>query len=177
MHDLVIRGGTLVDGTGAPPRQGDLALDQGLITAVGGEVGPGTREIDATGLLVTPGFVDVHTHYDGQVSWDALMEPSIYHGVTTVVMRNCGVGFAPCRTDEDSRTFLLNLVEAVEDIPNEALSVGIDWAWETFPEWVHSPLLIPSPSISLPAFFNEPAAAPSACQANAIFEIPFKIPF
>jgi N-acyl-D-aspartate/D-glutamate deacylase len=134
MHDLVIRGGTLVDGTGAPPRQGDLALDQGLITAVGGEVGPGTREIDATGLLVTPGFVDVHTHYDGQVSWDALMEPSIYHGVTTVVMGNCGVGFAPARPDRHD--WLIGLMEGVEDIPGTALAEGLTWEWESFPEYL-----------------------------------------
>ena len=134
MHDLVIRGGTLVDGTGEPPRKGDLALDQGRITAVGGEIGPGTREIDATGLLVTPGFVDVHTHYDGQVSWDALMEPSIYHGVTTVVMGNCGVGFAPARPDRHE--WLIGLMEGVEDIPGTALAEGLSWEWESFPEYL-----------------------------------------
>jgi N-acyl-D-aspartate/D-glutamate deacylase len=95
MHDLVIRGGTLIDGSGGPARRGDVGIDDGRITALGEGVGAGKREIDADGLLVTPGFVDVHTHYDGQVSWDADLAPSVYHGVTTVVMGNCGVGFAP----------------------------------------------------------------------------------
>ncbi len=136
MHDLVIRGGTLIDGTGAAPRPGDLAIDDGRITAVGTGIGPGEREIDATGLLVTPGFVDVHTHYDGQVSWDALMEPSIYHGVTTVVMGNCGVGFAPARPDRHE--WLIGLMEGVEDIPGTALAEGLTWDWESFPEYLDS---------------------------------------
>ena len=134
MHDLVIRGGTLIDGTGTPGAIGDLAIDDGRISAVGGDVGPGRREIDATGLLVTPGFVDVHTHYDGQVSWDALMEPSIYHGVTTVVMGNCGVGFAPARPDRHE--WLIGLMEGVEDIPGTALAEGLTWDWESFPEYL-----------------------------------------
>ncbi|MBB82562.1 MAG: amidohydrolase [Deltaproteobacteria bacterium] len=134
MHDLVIRGGTLIDGTGSPGQRGDLAIDDGRITAVGVEIGPGEREIDATGLLVTPGFVDVHTHYDGQVSWDHLMEPSLYHGVTTVVMGNCGVGFAPARPDRHD--WLIGLMEGVEDIPGTALAEGLTWDWESFPEYL-----------------------------------------
>ncbi len=122
MHDLVIRGGTIVDGTGGPTRVGDVAVDNGKIVSVGGEAQPGQREIDASGLLVTPGFVDVHTHYDGQVTWDHLLEPSIYHGVTTVVMGNCGVGFAPAAPD--SHEWLIRLMEGVEDIPGTALAEG-----------------------------------------------------
>jgi len=136
MHDLVIRGGTLVDGTGGPTREGDVAIDDGRITQVGGEIGAGAKEIDATGLLVTPGFVDVHTHYDGQVSWDHLLEPSIYHGVTTVVMGNCGVGFAPARPDRHE--WLIGLMEGVEDIPGTALAEGLTWDWESFPEYLDS---------------------------------------
>ncbi|MGY8736173.1 MAG: N-acyl-D-amino-acid deacylase family protein [bacterium] len=134
MHDLVIRGGTLIDGTGEAGRRADVAIDDGLITAVGENLGPASEEIDATGLLVTPGFVDVHTHYDGQVSWDHLMEPSIYHGVTTVVMGNCGVGFAPARPDRHD--WLIGLMEGVEDIPGTALAEGLTWDWETFPEYL-----------------------------------------
>jgi N-acyl-D-aspartate/D-glutamate deacylase len=136
MHDLVIRGGTLVDGTGGPTRIGDVAIDGDRIVAVGGEIGAGKREIDASGLLVTPGFVDVHTHYDGQVSWDHLLEPSIYHGVTTVVMGNCGVGFAPAAPDRHE--WLIGLMEGVEDIPGTALAEGISWDWESFPEYLDS---------------------------------------
>ena len=136
MHDLVIRGGTLIDGTGGPSSIGDLAIEDGRIVAVGGEAGPAREEIDATGLLVTPGFVDVHTHYDGQVSWDHLLEPSIYHGVTTVVMGNCGVGFAPVRPDRHE--WLIGLMEGVEDIPGTALAEGLTWDWETFPEYLDS---------------------------------------
>ena len=136
MHDLVIRGGTLVDGTGGPTRKGDVAIDSGKIVSVGGKAGTGRREIDASGLLVTPGFVDVHTHYDGQVSWDHLLEPSIYHGVTTVVMGNCGVGFAPAAPDRHA--WLIGLMEGVEDIPGTALAEGISWDWESFPEYLDS---------------------------------------
>jgi N-acyl-D-aspartate/D-glutamate deacylase len=136
MHDLVIRGGTLIDGTGGPSSIGDLAIEDGRIVTVGGQAGPAREEIDATGLLVTPGFVDVHTHYDGQVSWDHLLEPSIYHGVTTVVMGNCGVGFAPVRPDRHE--WLIGLMEGVEDIPGTALAEGLTWDWETFPEYLDS---------------------------------------
>ena len=134
MHDLVLRGGTLVDGTGAPARAGDLAIDGGRISQVGGTAGAARREVDAAGLLVTPGWVDVHTHYDGQVTWDPYLTPSSWHGVTTVVMGNCGVGFAPARPDRHQ--WLIGLMEGVEDIPGTALAEGIDWQWESFPEYL-----------------------------------------
>ncbi len=134
MHDLVIRGGTVVDGTGAPARNADVAIDGDRISAVGSDVGPGRREIDATGLLVTPGWVDIHTHYDGQVTWDTHLTPSGWNGVTTVVMGNCGVGFAPVRPGKQE--FLIQLMEGVEDIPGTALAEGIRWEWETFPEYL-----------------------------------------
>jgi N-acyl-D-aspartate/D-glutamate deacylase len=134
MHDLVIRGGTLVDGTGHERFTGDLAIAGGRIAEVGRIAGHGRREIDASGLLVAPGFVDVHTHYDGQATWDALLAPSCWHGVTTVVMGNCGVGFAPVRPDQ--RDLLIRLMEGVEDIPGTALSEGIRWEWESFPEYL-----------------------------------------
>jgi len=134
MHDLVVRGGTLVDGTGAPARSGDLAIDGDRITSVGGHAGAGRREIDASGLLVTPGWVDIHTHYDGQVTWDPYLTPSSWHGVTTLVMGNCGVGFAPARRDRHD--WLIGLMEGVEDIPGAALAEGIQWDWETFPEYL-----------------------------------------
>ena len=133
-HELVIRNGTLVDGTGADRFTGDLAIDDGVITQVGGKAGAGSREIDADGAIVAPGWVDIHTHYDGQVTWDAEMAPSSWHGVTTIVMGNCGVGFAPARPDE--RDFLIELMEAVEDIPGTALHEGIDWQWESFGEYL-----------------------------------------
>ena len=134
MHDLVIRGGTVVDGTGAAPAPGDVAIDGGRITAVGRVDDLGTEEIDATGKIVTPGFVDIHTHYDGQVTWDPLLTPSTWHGVTTVVMGNCGVGFAPAKPDEHE--WLIGLMEGVEDIPGAALSEGMRWGWESFPEFL-----------------------------------------
>jgi N-acyl-D-amino-acid deacylase len=134
MHELVIRGGTVVDGSGAPPRQADVAIDDGTITAVASDVGAGRRQIDATGLLVTPGFVDVHTHYDAQATWDPFLTPSSWHGVTSVVMGNCGVGFAPAAPDRHE--WLIELMEGVEDIPGTALTEGIEWAWESFPEYL-----------------------------------------
>ena len=134
MHDLVIRNGTIVDGTGRPGFDGDLAVDAGLVTAVHDVPGRGRREIDAAGLLVTPGWVDVHTHYDGQVTWDPLLAPSSWHGVTTLVMGNCGVGFAPVRPGQED--FLIELMEGVEDIPGTALHEGIAWRWESFPEYM-----------------------------------------
>ena len=134
MHDLVIRNGTIVDGTGAAAFAGDVAVDGGVISAVGRVDAPGREEIDATGKLVTPGFVDVHTHYDGQVTWDPTLAPSSWHGVTTVVMGNCGVGFAPARPDRHE--WLIGLMEGVEDIPGTALAQGITWGWETFPEFL-----------------------------------------
>ncbi len=134
MHDLVIRGGTVVDGSGGKPFAADVAVDGGLITLVGKVDAKGREEIDASGLIVTPGFVDVHTHYDGQATWDAEMAPSSWHGVTTVIMGNCGVGFAPARPDRHE--WLISLMEGVEDIPGTALAEGMKWDWETFPEYL-----------------------------------------
>jgi N-acyl-D-aspartate/D-glutamate deacylase len=134
MHDLVIRNGTIVDGTGAGRFQGDIAIDGDRIAAVGKVDAKGRREIDAQGLIVTPGWVDIHTHYDGQATWDPLMAPSSWHGVTTAIMGNCGVGFAPVRPDQHD--FLIELMEGVEDIPGSALAEGIDWKWESFPEYL-----------------------------------------
>jgi len=134
MHDLVIRGGTVVDGTGAPRFVADIAIDGGIITAVGQISSAGREEIDATGHVVAPGFVDIHTHYDGQATWDSEMAPSSWHGVTTVVMGNCGVGFAPAK--KDKHDWLIGLMEGVEDIPGTALAEGMTWDWETFPEYL-----------------------------------------
>lgn len=134
MHDLVIRGGTVVDGTGAPARTADVAIDDDRITVVGRVPARGRAEVEADGALVTPGWVDIHTHYDGQVTWDDDPCPSAEHGVTTVVMGNCGVGFAPCPPDR--RDWLVGLMEGVEDIPGSALHEGISWEWETFPEYL-----------------------------------------
>ncbi len=132
--DLLIRGGTLIDGSGGEPRVGDVGIRDGKIVAVGDVSGDAERTIDATGLAVTPGFVDIHTHYDGQATWDPQLAPSCYHGVTTVVMGNCGVGFAPVRPDQHD--FLIQLMEGVEDIPGAALHEGIQWEWESFPEYL-----------------------------------------
>jgi N-acyl-D-aspartate/D-glutamate deacylase len=134
MHDLVIRKGTLVDGTGTARRVADIAIDADRITTVGGDIGRGYREIDAGGLLVTPGFVDIHTHYDGQATWDPYLTPSSWHGVTTVVFGNCGVGFAPVRKGAGS--YLINLMEGVEDIPGTVLSEGVKFDWESFPQFL-----------------------------------------
>ena len=134
MHDLVIRGGTIADGTGKPTRTADIAVDGSVITAVGEVDGGARRAIDADGLLVTPGWVDIHTHYDGQATWDPEVSPSGWHGVTTVVMGNCGVGFAPAR--DSDREWLIQLMEGVEDIPGTALAEGMSWNWETFGEYL-----------------------------------------
>jgi N-acyl-D-aspartate/D-glutamate deacylase len=134
MLDLLVRGGTLFDGTGAPRATGDVGIRSGRIAAVGRIDEPARRTIDADGLWVTPGWVDVHTHYDGQVTWDSLLTPSCWHGVTTVVMGNCGVGFAPVRPG--SHEYLIKLMEGVEDIPGTALAEGIRWEWESFPEYL-----------------------------------------
>jgi N-acyl-D-aspartate/D-glutamate deacylase len=134
MHDLLIQGGKLVDGTGDPARLADVAISDGRITEVGTDLGPARRTLDAEGKLVTPGFVDIHTHYDGQATWDALLTPTCWHGVTTAVMGNCGVGFAPVRPGQEK--FLIQLMEGVEDIPGSALSEGMKWGWETFPEYL-----------------------------------------
>jgi N-acyl-D-amino-acid deacylase len=136
MHDLVIRNGRIVDGTGQAAFGGDIAIDGGIIAGVGGKAGPGRREIDAAGLLVTPGWVDIHSHYDGQVAWDPYVSPSSWHGVTTVIMGNCGVGFAPVK--RGSEEFLLNLMDSVEDIPTATLAAGINFEWETFGEYLDS---------------------------------------
>mgnify|MGYP003333515364 FL=1 len=133
-HDLVIRNGKIIDGSGSKPFFGDIAIDDGIITSVGKIKSSGKKELDAKGNLVTPGWVDIHTHYDGQVSWDPYLTPSSWHGVTTAVMGNCGVGFAPVRPGDES--FLIQLMEGVEDIPGSALHEGIDWDWETFPEFL-----------------------------------------
>ncbi len=141
MHDLVIRNGTVVDGTGAPRFEGDVAVDGGKITRVGDVSERGKREVDAKDQLVLPGWVDVHTHYDGQVTWDPLLQPSSGHGVTTLVMGNCGVGFAPVRPGAES--FLIELMEGVEDIPGTALHEGIDFKWESFPEYLDALAAMP----------------------------------
>jgi N-acyl-D-aspartate/D-glutamate deacylase len=133
-YDLVIRGGMVVDGTGAEPRRADVAVKDGVIAAVGKVDGAGREEIDAAGLLVTPGFVDLHTHYDGQAIWSQRINPSSSHGVTTVVMGNCGVGFAPCRPKD--RELLCSAMEGVEDIPGVVMKEGLTWSWETFPEYL-----------------------------------------
>src|SRR6201991_2308224 len=132
--DLVIRGGTIADGSGGDPVEGEVALKDGRISEVGKVSGKGKEEIDARGKLVAPGFVDVHTHYDGQVTWSQDITPSSQNGVTTAIMGNCGVGFAPCKPDDHLR--LIQLMEGVEDIPEPVLSAGIPWSWESFPDYM-----------------------------------------
>lgn len=134
MHDLIIRGGTIHDGLGGEPYVADIAIDGDRITAIGSIAGSAREEIDATGKVVAPGFVDIHTHYDGQATWDQEMAPSSWHGVTTVVMGNCGVGFAPAAPDRHD--WLIGLMEGVEDIPGTALAEGMTWNWESFPEYL-----------------------------------------
>jgi len=133
-YDLVIRGGRVIDGTGSPAFDADVAVIDGRIAAVGKIAGAGKEEIDARGRIVTPGFVDIHTHYDGQATWDGRMQPSSWHGVTTVVMGNCGVGFAPCRPDDHNK--LVRLMEGVEDIPFPVLTQGLPWNWGSYPEYL-----------------------------------------
>lgn len=137
MLDYVIKAGTIVDGTGSAPRQGDIAVRDGIIVQVGGTITESAEEtIDADGAIVTPGWIDVHTHYDGQVSWDDVMDPSAGNGATTIVMGNCGVGFAPVRPGGEKS--LIELMEGVEDIPGTALYEGIEWGqWESFPEYMN----------------------------------------
>lgn len=135
-HDLVIRHGLIVDGSGGEPFTGDLAIKGGMISAVGTVTGTGTEEIDAVGCLITPGFIDPHTHYDGQAIWSDRLNPSSNHGFTTVLIGNCGVGFAPCRPDDQDR--LVRMMEGVEDIPGAVMAEGLDWTWETFPEYMDS---------------------------------------
>ena len=134
MNDLVISGGKVVDGSGAAAREVDVAVTDGVISEVGTNLGPARETLDARGKLVTPGFVDIHTHYDGQATWDSLLTPSSWHGVTTLVMGNCGVGFAPVAPGQED--FLIALMEGVEDIPGSALSEGMRWGWESFPEYL-----------------------------------------
>src|SRR5262245_16608459 len=133
---LVIRNGTIVDGSGGDPYEADLAVSNGRIAAIGGNIPRGTEEIDARGKLVTPGFVDVHTHYDAQVTWGDRLSPSSWNGATTVLLGNCGVGFAPCR--EDQHDLLINLMEGVEDIPEVVLSEGLPWNWHSFPDFLNA---------------------------------------
>ncbi|MFI5030445.1 MAG: amidohydrolase family protein [Reyranellales bacterium] len=133
-YDLIIRGGTVADGTGNGTREADVAVKDGKIAGVGAVSGKGAEEIDAKGLLVTPGFVDIHTHYDGQAMWDSRLQPSSWHGVTTAVMGNCGVGFAPVRPHDRDR--LIELMEGVEDIPGAALHEGLNWGWESFGQYI-----------------------------------------
>ena len=134
MYDLLIRGGRVVDGTGAPARTADVAITGDRIAAVGRITAPARDVMNADGLLITPGFVDLHTHYDAQVTWDPYLTPSSWHGCTTVVMGNCGVGFAPAAPDKHK--WLIELMEGVEDIPGTAMHEGIQWEWETFPEYL-----------------------------------------
>src|SRR4051794_10031839 len=136
MYDVKITNGTIVDGTGAPRFVGDVAVKEGVVVEVSQSSldGHAAETVDATGLLITPGFVDIHTHYDGQATWDPLLTPSCWHGVTTAVMGNCGVGFAPMKSER--RQFLIELMEGVEDIPGAVLAEGVDWGWESFPEYL-----------------------------------------
>ena len=134
MYDLIIKNGLIYDGKGGRPFKADIAILEEKIVSVGSIKGESKKTIDASGRIVTPGFVDIHTHYDGQVTWDPYLRPSTYHGVTTVVMGNCGVGFSPCKPDQ--RDWLIGLMEGVEDIPGTALHEGIDWEWESFPEYL-----------------------------------------
>lgn len=133
-HDLVIRGGTIHDGMASEPRIADVAIKDGIIVAIGTVPGTGAQEVDAHGQIVTPGFIDIHTHYDGQVTWEQRLSPSSGHGVTTVVMGNCGVGFAPCRPHQ--RDMLVKLMEGVEDIPEVVMVDGLPWNWESFPDYL-----------------------------------------
>ena len=141
MHDLVIRNGLVIDGSGAAPRQADVAIDGDRIVGLGRVRGHGREEIDARGLLVTPGWVDIHTHYDGQITWSSRVDPSSTLGATTVVVGNCGVGFAPVRTGD--RDMLIRLMEGVEDIPGSALAEGLTWDWESFPEYMDAVARLP----------------------------------
>ena len=133
-YDLIVRNGTVIDGIGTEPREADIAIQDGRIAAIGRIDSTGRQEINAKGLAVTPGFVDIHTHYDGQVTWDDRFSPSSGHGVTTVLMGNCGVGFAPCRPQD--RDTLMNLMEGVEDIPELVMREGVPWNWQSFPDYL-----------------------------------------
>lgn len=141
MHDLIIKGGTLIDGTGAASITSDVAIKDGCIVDIGKITSKANRAINADGLFVTPGWVDIHTHYDGQVSWDPYLSPSSWHGVTTAVMGNCGVGFAPAHVHQ--REWMMELMEGVEDIPGAVLAEGVKWEWETFPQYMDAMSRIP----------------------------------
>jgi N-acyl-D-aspartate/D-glutamate deacylase len=134
MTDIVIRNGTIIDGTGAAPFEADIAIEHGRIAAIGKITARGTEEIDARGQIVTPGFIDPHSHYDAQATWSSQITPSSWHGVTTTLIGNCGVGFAPCRPDQ--RDMLVKLMEGVEDIPEPVLTEGLKWNWQSFPEYL-----------------------------------------
>lgn len=133
-HDLVVRGGTVIDGTGSDAFKADVAVYDGKIVEVGKVADAGREEIDAKGQIVTPGFIDIHTHFDGQIMWDDHMTPCSEHGVTTVLMGNCGVGFAPCKPEH--REVMVDVMDGVEDIPTDVLNQGLPWSWETFPEYL-----------------------------------------
>ena len=141
MYDLIVRGGTVVDGSGNEAYSADIAVNGDRIIAIGESLGDAKQVIDAHGCYVTPGFVDIHTHYDGQATWDQEMAPSSWHGVTTVVMGNCGVGFAPAAPERHD--WLIGLMEGVEDIPGSALSEGMPWTWESFPEYMDALEVLP----------------------------------
>src|SRR5579871_5272488 len=136
MHDLVVRNGTIADGLGGPLVSADIAVDGGIVTGIGRVGERGREELDARDLLVTPGFVDPHTHYDGQATWDPLLTPSIWHGVTTVIMGNCGVGFAPAAPEQHD--WLIGLMEGVEDIPGASMRDAMRWDWESVPEYLEA---------------------------------------
>ena len=136
MHDIIIKNGTLINGLETPAFKADIAINGDTITAIGDNLGEAKKVIDASGHIVTPGWVDIHTHYDAQATWDPYLTPSSFHGVTTTVMGNCGVGFAPVKADK--KDWLIGLMEGVEDIPGAALTEGIQWEWETFPEYLEA---------------------------------------
>jgi N-acyl-D-aspartate/D-glutamate deacylase len=136
MYDLIIRNATIVDGTGSPSFEGDVAISDGKIAKVGAVDGEAKREIDAQGKLLAPGWVDVHSHMDGQATWDPLCSPAANHGITTLIMGNCGVGFAPCASNDEAHDRLIAVMEDVEDIPGSALHEGVKWNWESFPEYL-----------------------------------------
>lgn len=168
MHDLVIRGGTIVDGTGSEPFEGDIAIDNGLISKVGGTADPGWKEIDANGLIVTPGFVDVHTHLDAQIGWDSILAPLSWHGVTTALIGNCGVTFAPCKAED--RSFLAEMMESVEDIPREAILSGLPWDWETYGEYLDS-IEKRKPAINIAGLIGHCAVRLQVMGARAVEEL------
>ncbi|HSC61762.1 MAG TPA: amidohydrolase family protein, partial [Rhizomicrobium sp.] len=135
-HDIVIRGGSIVDGTGSEAFSGDVGIKDGLIAEIGKVASKGKEEIDAKGLTVSPGFIDLHTHLDAQVGWDPDLTPISWHGVTTALMGNCGVTFAPCKPSD--REFLAGMMESVEDIPRQAIMTGLPWTWENYGDYLNA---------------------------------------